>query len=348
MTGAMTGGMTGPFPRAEHERRARALQAGMGARGIDALLLSQPADIFWLTGFLTRFWESPARPFFTLLPAAGAPIAVIPSIGAALMGATWVEDIRTWPAPVPEDEGVSLLADAVREIVPEAGCLALPLGPETATRMPGRDLSKLSDAVAPRRIVDGTTTLHRAREVKSEAEVARIRAACAAAGRAFDRLGEIAAAGAPLDAVFRAFQRLALEEGADWVGYLAGGAGPGGYADVISPATAAPLAPGDLLMLDLGAVIGGYWSDYDRNYAIGAPTAEAERAHAILYEATEAGIAAARPGSTAEMVHTAIACAITAAGGQPLDGRHGHGLGLTLTEWPSIMPGDTTELREGM
>ncbi|MEM6680468.1 MAG: M24 family metallopeptidase, partial [Pseudomonadota bacterium] len=43
-----------------------------------------------------------------------------------------------------------------------------------------------------------------------------------------------------------------------------------------------------------------------------------------------------------------IARAITAAGGQPLDGRHGHGLGLTLTEWPSIMPGDTTELREGM
>ena len=29
-------------------------------------------------------------------------------------------------------------------------------------------------------------------------------------------------------------------------------------------------------------------------------------------------------------------------------GRLGHGLGLTLTEWPSVTPLDTTELREGM
>jgi Xaa-Pro aminopeptidase len=29
-------------------------------------------------------------------------------------------------------------------------------------------------------------------------------------------------------------------------------------------------------------------------------------------------------------------------------GRLGHGLGVTLTEWPSLTPLDTTELREGM
>ena len=53
---------------------------------------------------------------------------------------------------------------------------------------------------------------------------------------------------------FRAFQVALLEEGADWVSYVAGAAGPDGYTDVISPAEARRLQRGDVLMLDTGAV----------------------------------------------------------------------------------------------
>jgi Xaa-Pro aminopeptidase len=73
--------------------------------------------------------------------------------------------------------------------------------------------------------------------------------------------------------VFRRFQMLCLEEGADWVPYLAGAAGQGGYFDVISPATDAPLAPGDVLMLDTGAIRDGYFCDFDRNYSVGRAVA---------------------------------------------------------------------------
>ena len=81
------------FPEAEFRARLARLQGELAAREIDALLLTQPPDLFWATGFLTRFWESPARPWFLLVPAAGEPVAVIPEIGAALMGATWVRDV---------------------------------------------------------------------------------------------------------------------------------------------------------------------------------------------------------------------------------------------------------------
>ncbi len=336
------------FPEAEFRRRTERLQAEMAALGADALLLTAPADVFYLSGFLTRFWESPARPFFLAVPAEGAPVAVIPEIGAAAMGRTWLADIRTWPSPRPEDEGVGLLAETIAEMVPPAGRLGLPMGAETALRMPLADLARLEAALAPRRRVDATAALRRVREVKSAAEIAHIRAACRAAGAAFARVPEIAGPGRPLDAVFRDFQALLLAEGAEWVSYLAGGAGQGGYADVISPATPAPLAPGDVLMLDAGAVCGGYFCDFDRNYAVGRADEAVRRAHATLHRATEAGIAAARPGATAEAVHAAIARAIEAEGGTPLPGRHGHGLGLALTEWPSLMPGDRTVLRAGM
>ena len=59
------------FPDAEFRARTERLQAGMAAAEIDALLLTSPADIFYTTGFLTRFWESPTRPWFVVLPRIG-------------------------------------------------------------------------------------------------------------------------------------------------------------------------------------------------------------------------------------------------------------------------------------
>jgi len=337
-----------PFPDTEFAARVARLRQEMAAREIDALMLTAPADIFYVTGFLTRFWESPARSWFVIVPGTGKPVAVIPAIGAELMGGTWIDDIRAWPAPRPDDEGVSLLADALREAVPPAGRIGLPMGPESHLRMPLADFFRLSDALAPRAFVDGSAPLRRAREVKSEAEIACIRRTCHLAGAAFDRVPEIARPGRPLDAVFRDFQALCLAEGADWVSYLAGGAGPGGYSDVISPAPDRPLAPGDLMMLDTGAVRSGYFCDYDRNHAIGHAEDALRRAHDILFAATEAGIAAARPGMNAADLHEIIAQRIEALGGVALGGRLGHGLGTTLTEWPSLQPGDETVLRAGM
>lgn len=340
--------MAEPFPAAEYEARVARMQAQMASDGLDALLLTSAADVFYVTGFLTRFWESPARPWFLLVPAQGAPVAVIPSIGAALMGATWIADIRTWDAPDPVDDGVGLLADAVREVVPQGGALGVPMGLETALRMPLADYQRLVEQIAPRQVSDGTNAVHRVREVKSEAEVDKIRTACALAGRAFDAVPEFAAEGRGLDAVFRAFQAALLGEGADWVSYVAGGAGPLGYDDVIAPATARALAAGDVMMLDTGTVKDGYFCDFDRNFAVGTVSARAGDVNRGLWDATEAALGALRPGMTAADAHALLAQGIRQAGLTPCPGRLGHGLGVTLTEWPSFTPKDQTVLRAGM
>ncbi len=336
------------FPAAEFRGRIARMQAEIAVSGIDALLLTTAPDIFYVTGFLTRFWESPARPWFVLVPGAGDPVAVIPAIGEDLMRRTWLTDIRTWASPNPADEGVTLLADAIAGLVPRSGRLGVPMGTETHLRMPLGDYLRLVPLIAPRNVVDGTAPLHRTREIKTAAEAARLREVCQIAARAFARVPEIAGPGQPLDGVFRGVQALCLQEGADWVSYVAGGAGQGGYGDVISPAEARPLVQGDLLMLDTGAVRGGYFCDFDRNWAIGRADDTLRRAHDTLFAATEAGIDAARPGATAQDVHAAIAARIRADGAEPLGGRLGHGLGISLTEWPSFIPGDHTVLRAGM
>ncbi|SDN88364.1 Xaa-Pro aminopeptidase [Lutimaribacter pacificus] len=330
------------FAQAEYEARLTRAQALMSKAGLGGLLLTTEPEIRYFTGFLTRFWESPSRPWFLIVPAAGDPVAVIPSIGAALMGRTWITDIRTWPAPRPGDDGVSLLAATLDEVA--EGPVGIPSGPETHLRMPQADFARLRAKTA-RFLRDDAGITARLRAVKSGAEIDRIAHACRIAARAFARVPEIAAPGMPLSQVFRRFQMLLLEEGADWVPYLAGGAGPLGYADVISPADDRPLARGDVLMLDTGALWDGYFCDYDRNFAMGTPDPRVLSAHDRLLGAAQAGLEAAQPGARACDVHAAMARICGADEGA---GRLGHGLGMQLTEGLSLTAADRTVLEPGM
>lgn len=333
--------------KSEHAARLARAQRAMADHGLDALLLTTEPEIRWFTGFLTRFWESPTRPWFLLVPANGAPVAVIPAIGASLMAKCAVSDIRTWAAPDLDDDGVSLLAATLSDITGTSAKIGVPDGHETHLRMPLADFARLK-ALCPNHVFTSDRGIMRAmRMIKSDADIAGIEAACAIADRAFARVQDFAHPGVPLETVFRRFQMAALDEGADWVAYLAGGAGPDGYDDVISPATSAPLQAGDILMLDTGLVRNGWFCDFDRNFAIGQPSQLARDAHARLIDAVDAAVSIARPGIRACDLFHAMA-AIVSGGAQSDAGRLGHGLGMQLTEWPSLIPDDKTLLETGM
>jgi Xaa-Pro aminopeptidase len=336
------------FPDAEFAQRTRAAQSLMAQIGLSAILLTTEPEVRYYTGFLTRFWESPTRPWFVILPADRKPIAVIPSIGAHLMGQTWVEDIRTWQAPDYDDDGVSLLVDTLHEVTPVGSQIGIADQMESHVRMPLGDLKTLERRLETRILAsDGCITRH-LRMIKSEAEIGKIRIAAGIADRAFDRVSQIAQIGVPLSGVFRSFQALCLDEGADWVPYLAGAADQAGYADVISPATDKALVTGDVLMLDTGLVWDGYFCDFDRNFNMGPPSAAVRQAHSQLIDATVAGCEAAKPGAVISDLFNVMRT-ITNPDGQPMEaGRFGHGLGMQLTEWPSIIAADHTPLVPGM
>ena len=336
------------FAPAEFQDRVARAQALMADANLGALLLTTEPDVRYFTGYLTRFWESPTRPWFVIVPATGDPIAVIPSIGAPLMGQTWVQDIRTWRSPDYTDDGVSLVGDALRDVVGAGGSIGVPSGPETHLRLPLDSWQALTHRLTDITFTNDAGILRRLRLIKSAAEVDKIAAACAVADAAFARVPDIAGAGMPLSQVFRAFQMLCLEEGGDWVSYLAGGAGAGGYGDIIAPATDTPLAAGDVLMLDTGVVRDGCFSDFDRNWSIGAATTATQGAYEQLIDASDAGFAAARPGATAADVFHAMDGILTGGAGGSDAGRYGHGLGMQLTEWPSLIPDDHTVLAPGM
>ena len=329
------------FPRAEYEARLEAANRAMHANSLDAILLASEAEVRYFTGFRTQFWQSPTRPWFVILRRDQTPLAIIPEIGAELMARSDIAEIEAWPAPRPHDDGLSLLKDRL------ANCqrLGVLMGHETTFRMPLNDVFELRAALHAEWI-DATDIIRDLRMVKSDREIAYIRQICGIASQGFARVPEIANAGQSLSSVFREFKRMLLELGADDVPYLVGGVDHPSYDDVISPPDDRPLSDGQILMLDTGATLNGYFCDFDRNYAVGTPTASAQRAYAKLYDATDAAMEMARPGVRA--------CDLFAAMAKSMDtqnsdvGRFGHGLGMQLTEWPSLAAWDETIIRENM
>lgn len=329
------------FPTEEYETRIEQAQRLMAAAGIDTLFLASEAEIRYFTGFRTLFWQSPTRPWFVLIPASGRPLAIIPEIGAALMRRCGIAEIRSWSAPAPEDDGISLLVEALKG----AAVIGTPMGHETHLRLPLADLDKLRRQLSAE-WRDATSIIRQLRMVKSEAEIACLRRITAIASDAFDALPGLLARGQSLADVFNRFKRELLARGAEDVPYLVGGADTPSYDDVISPPDDRRLTDGMVLMLDTGASRQGYFCDFDRNIAIGTPSDAARTAYAALNRATDAGLAAARPGTTAAALFRAMAEAMEIDGSEI--GRFGHGLGMQLTEWPSLAPWDETVLEDGM
>jgi len=334
--------MTADFPTSEFEDRLERAQQAMSAARLDALLFTTEAEFRYFSGFRTRFWESPTRPWFLVVPRNGKPTAVIPEIGLEPMARTWVEDIWKWPAPAATDDGVQLLTAALSGYAR----IGMPMGRETSLRMPLKDFEAVRRGLPGAEFADATHLVQTLRMAKSPAEIEKIAAICDVANRAFAAAPDLFRADQPLSEAFRAFKIELLRQGAEDVPYLVGGAGPDGYGDIISPPTATPLRRGDVFMLDTGAQREGYFCDFDRNFAIGAAGEAARRAHARLHRATEAALALARPGVAASELWRAMADVIDQPGAGV--GRYGHGLGMQLTEPPSLIDFDHTVLVPGM
>ena len=337
------------FDTTEFETRTRNAQAKMSDQGLAGLLVMSEPEVRYFTGFQTLFWQSPTRPWFVFVPVQGKPIAIIPEIGAEMMRRSWIDDIRTWSAPRPDDDGLSLLTDLLAPIAGSGRRIGLPKGHETALRMPLGDWEQLMKALPGLVVEDATAIVQGLRMVKSDAELEKLAHICAIGSTTFEDVPNFVCAGQPLDDVFRAFKRAALAFGADDVPYLVGSAAPGGYADVISPPPARPLQNGDVLMMDTGCVWDGYFCDFDRNWAIGHADDPARRAYDVLWRATEAGMSAAKAGNTCRDLFSAMSGIIAELDDSGGDiGRLGHGLGMQLTEQPSHAAFDETVLKENM
>lgn len=336
------------FSPAEFEKRVARAQQIMHRHELDAIFVTTPQNVRYFTGFDSQFWESPTRPWFVVVAREGSPVAVIPEIGAPEMALTWMKDIRTWPAPVPQDDGISLLKSTLEAAPRRFGRVGAELGREMSLRMPVIDLLKLRDGLGSE-VVDGSPAIWDMRMVKTDAEVGHIHHICQIASEAYEALPNHISIGESEREIVRKLRIDVARRGADSTPFMPAISGPGGVSQIVCGPHDRAIEKGDILFIDTGSTFDGYFCDFDRNYAVGSISSEAARVHEALWLATEAGIAAAVSGATTDDVFRAMNRITEEAGAIGNNvGRLGHGLGMQLTEPPSHRLGDGTVIVENM
>ena len=162
------------FADEEFENRTLRAQEILHQYELDGILLTTPQNIRYFTGYDSQFWESPTRPWFVVVPLSAKPIAIVPEIGESEFQKTWLDEIKSWPSPRPQDEGITLLKSTIENIKKTFGQIGAEFGKEMAIRMPVRDLFKLKETVNTN-LVDGSDAIWDIRMIKTEEEIKRIK-----------------------------------------------------------------------------------------------------------------------------------------------------------------------------
>ena len=198
-------------------------------------------------------------------------------------------------------------------------------------------------------IVDGTSLIWALRTVKSFNEIKKIEKVAQIVSEVFAVLPTIISTNDSERDLSNKVKIEILKRGADNVPYLPVVSGLGGVSQIIGNPTNKLISTGDFLFIDTGATFDGYFCDFDRNFTIGTALDDVKKINEILWHATEEGIKNLVPGAKTRDVWKKINKKIEDFGFLVQgEGRYGHGVGLQLTEPPSISSFDKTIIQENM
>ena len=197
-------------------------------------------------------------------------------------------------------------------------------------------------------LVPTTGFVEALRVVKDPGEIARIERACQIADVAFAQTKQRLTEGVS-EAEFAAELEFEMRRrgaaGASFESIVA--SGPNGAMPHAQP-TDRVISPGDLVVVDFGALYDGYHSDMTRTVCIGEPSPASAELLAAVAASQRAGLIAVAAGVTGGAVDEACRKSLAAAGlAEVFSHSTGHGVGLDIHEAPVLAAGSGDVLAEG-
>jgi Xaa-Pro dipeptidase len=199
------------------------------------------------------------------------------------------------------------------------------------------------------RFVSAEEKLRKLRMIKNEVELAKLREACQLADFAIQTgMDEIKEGKTELD-VLAAIEYALKKKGVTQMSFstmvLTGenAASPHGTPGLTK------IKKGDLVLFDLGVVVDGYCSDITRTIAYGDINDKQKEIYETVLKGQLAAIDAIKPGVACSDIDLTARRIITEAGyGEFFPHRLGHGLGISIHEYPSVTEKNPLILQEGM
>lgn len=320
-------------------KKVKEIQQFLQQENIDAAFITTPDNVFYLSGFASEPHE---RLLGVMIFKEAEPFVICPLME--------VPDVKSagWSFDVIGHEDTEDAWEVVLKAVEKRGALPTSIAIEKLHLTVDR-LERMQEIFGQAEFSKLDDQLNAMRVIKDEDELKNIRIAAQFADKAIE-IGcrEIAEGKTELE-ILMAIEFELKKQGIQKMSFdtmvLSG------------PKTASPhgvpgdrkIQKGDFILFDLGVVYKGYCSDITRTVAFGEPTDAQREIYETVRLAEQTAVDAVRPGIRAMDLDKAARDVITNAGyGEYFTHRLGHGLGVSVHEYPSIHGTNEFVLDEGM
>lgn len=291
------------------EKRAQRLQDAMGLQPQHAVLLHNPSNMFYISGYRgeglvlvsgeTRAIITDFR--YTEQAEQQAPGFAVHMTGNGKTHESIVNDL--------------CLGLRVDKVFYEDGYVTVGAFQRLQNAVKGVEWRSINGAVEELRVV------------KDEGELALMEKACRITGEAFQRILPQIRVGVTEKQLANLLEFDMRTNGAEGVAFSTiVAAGVNGSLPHASPSDY-KIQKGDMITLDFGAKVDGYCADMTRTVALGAPSDEMKRVYETVQQAQQMAQDAVRAGASCRKVDAIARDYIDSKGYQ---GRFGHGLGHSL------------------
>lgn len=317
---------------AQHKTRISRLQNRLKKAGAAALLVTNPRDIRYLTGFV-------GDDSWALVRASASQVHVLSDF-------RFDEQIRSEAPQVKAIMRKKSLADELAKLADRLRLDRVGLQADHVTLVQRKTLVKALGGA--RRLAELDDGLLMQRAIKDDDEIARITQALKLQQQAYQAtLATIE----PGQSEFEVAARLEYEirrRGADGVSFPSIVAADANASLPHAIPGQARLRRKGIVLFDWGARYQGYCGDMTRVVGLGGMPAKMREVYQIVLEAQMAAIDAIAPGKAMQEIDAVARGIITKAGyGKAFGHSLGHGVGLDIHEQPTLSPRSTGVLEPG-
>lgn len=355
--------VTLPFTREEYAQRLWKVRSSMASRGIDVLIISDPSNMAWLTGY--DGWSFYVHQC-VLLGLEGEPVWYgrrQDSNGA--LRTCWLDpdNITYYPDYYVQNPDMHPMDYLAQSIMPERGWDRGVVGMEMDNYyFSAKAYQSLLKELPHARFADANALVNWCRAIKSPQEIEYMRVAARIVESMHSRILEVIEPGLAKSKLVSEIYRVGTEGWTDGQGTVFGGDYPAIVPLLPTGSDAAaphltwddtPFRKGEGTFFEIAGCYKRYHAPLSRTVFLGTPPKEFVRGESALLEGIENGLAVARPGNRCADIAMALGAAMDKYGFDRGGARCGYPIGISYPpDWGertmSLRPSDETILEPGM
>ncbi|MEM7322257.1 MAG: Xaa-Pro peptidase family protein [Actinomycetota bacterium] len=322
--------MTGDLAPMDRTARLAMTRAAMAEAAVDALVVTKPVNIRWLTGFT----------------GSSGLVVVGPEVLTLITDDRYDVQVRQQVADAAVEATIAITRNPMDPVTAAvAGLPAVGLESDHITWSQQRRIAGLLDAATT---VPTEGLVETLRQVKDPGEIERLKKAAAIADDALAAVRPELGRGRTEVAIARLLEREMIDRGADGLSFPTIVAAGLNSAKPHATPSDRPIEDGDMVVIDFGAAVDGYGSDMTRSFLVGRVSTRQQDMFDAVIEAQAAGVAAVAAGVDEREIDRI--CRDRLAEHQLAEAfTHGagHGIGLEIHENPFLSTRATGILRSG-